>query len=168
MQVADKKVVALTYTLRESNEKGEILQQVDKDRPFVYLFGMGGLLPSFKAQLEGLKAGEKFSFTLPQEEAYGAPTMENVLDLDKKIFEIEGKIDESIVRVGEMVPMEDENGNPLTGTIVEIGDDKVKVDFNHPLAGMDLHFSGEVLDVREPTKEELEHGHVHGPGGVEH
>jgi FKBP-type peptidyl-prolyl cis-trans isomerase SlyD len=168
MQVADEKVVALTYILREGDENGEILQEVDKERPFVYLFGMGGLLPAFKKNLEGLKAGEKFSFTLPQDEAYGAPTMENVLDLDKKIFEVDGKIDEGIVRVGEFVPMEDDQGNPLTGKIVEVGDAIVKVDFNHPLAGMDLHFTGEVIDVREATKEELEHGHVHGPGGVEH
>lgn len=168
MQVGDKKVVSLTYTLREGSEKGEIIQQVTSERPFVYLFGMGGLLPAFKSQLEGLKKGDEFGFLLPKKDAYGDPSQDNILELDKKVFEVDGKIDESILKVGEMVPMEDQEGNPLTGIIAEVGDNSVKVDFNHPLAGLDLHFSGEVIDVREPTKEELEHGHAHGPGGHEH
>mgnify|MGYP006293348807 CR=1 FL=1 len=168
MQVGDKKVVSLTYTLRDGNEKGDIIQQVTNEKPFVYLFGMGGLLPAFKTHLEGLKKGDEFSFVLPKEDAYGTPNADHVIELDKKVFEIDGKIDESLLKVGEVVPMEDQEGNPLTGIVAEVKDSSVKVDFNHPLAGMDLHFSGVVLDVREPTPEELEHGHAHGPGGHQH
>jgi FKBP-type peptidyl-prolyl cis-trans isomerase SlyD len=64
--------------------------------------------------------------------------------------------------------MQDQHGNPLEGLVLEIGEDTVKMDFNHPLAGKHLHFSGEVLDVREASAEETEHGHVHGPHGHHH
>lgn len=161
MKVGDKKVVSMTYTLREGNDKGEVIQEVTKERPFVYLFGQGGLLPAFKDKLNGLKQGDEFSFVLPKEDAYGVPSEENILDLDKKIFEVDGKVDDKFLKVGEVVPMEDENGYPLTGIIVEVNDDSVKMDFNHPLAGLDLHFKGEIIAVREPTAEELEHGHAH-------
>ena len=81
---------------------------------------------------------------------------------------MEGKVDESMIQVGKAIPMQDDQGNPLSGIIVEIGADKIKMDFNHPLAGLDLHFSGKVLDVRIPSTEELDHGHAHEPGGHAH
>jgi FKBP-type peptidyl-prolyl cis-trans isomerase SlyD len=168
MTVGDKKVVSMTYILRENNANGDIIQQVNEDRPFVYLFGMGGLLPAFKANLEGLKKGETFDFVLAKEDAYGVPSSENILRLDKKVFEVEGKFDEEMIKVGEVIPMEDEEGTPLSGKIVEIGDDYVAVDFNHPLAGMDLFFEGKIIDIRDATPEELEHGHAHGPDGHHH
>lgn len=168
MKVGDNKVVSMTYTLRAGGDTGEILQEVTADRPFVYLFGQGGLLPSFKANLDGLGKGDTFSFVLTQDEAYGEASNENILELDRKIFEIEDMPGEIMVQVGETVPMEDEAGHPLNGVVLEIKDKSVIVDFNHPLAGMDLHFSGEILDVREPSAEELAHGHVHGPDGHHH
>jgi FKBP-type peptidyl-prolyl cis-trans isomerase SlyD len=141
---------------------------VTEDRPFVYLFGVAGLLPSFKANLEGLKAGDDFSFILKKEDAYGIPTDENILRLDKKIFEIDGVFDETAIKAGEVVPMEDENGYPLSGLILEVNADNVLIDFNHPLAGMNLYFEGKILEVREATSEELSHGHVHGAHGHHH
>ncbi len=145
-----------------------MIQKVTEDRPFVYLFGIGGLLPSFKANLEGLNAGDDFSFVLQKNEAYGLPSDENIIRLDKKIFEIDGVFDEDAIRVGEIIPMEDEQGYPLSGKILEVADDSVLVDFNHPLAGLDLYFEGKILDVRDATHEELAHGHVHGPHGHHH
>ena len=168
MTVGDKKVVSMTYTLKENDSRGEVIQQVTEDRPFVYLFGIGGLLPAFKANLNGLKKGDSFGFVLNKEDAYGIPSSENVLELDKKVFEIDGKIDKEIVKIGSVVPMEDDEGNPLSGKIVEVGDKHVTVDFNHPLAGMDLFFEGKILDVRDATEEELSHGHVHGDHGHHH
>jgi FKBP-type peptidyl-prolyl cis-trans isomerase SlyD len=168
MTVGENKVVSMTYRLREDNKKGQMIQEVKKDRPFVYLFGMGGLLPSFKSNLKGLNAGDDFSFILKKEEAYGVPSEKNIIRLDKKIFEVDGVFDENVIKVGEVVPMEDENGYPLAGKILEVADDNVLVDFNHPLAGLNLYFEGEILDVREATAEEIEHGHVHGPHGHQH
>ena len=168
MTVGENKVVSMTYTLREESSTGQMIQKVTEDRPFVYLFGIGGLLPSFKANLEGLNAGDDFSFVLQKNEAYGLPSDENIIRLDKKIFEIDGVFDEDAIRVGEIIPMEDEQGYPLSGKILEVAEDNVLVDFNHPLAGLDLYFEGKILDVRDATHEELAHGHVHGPHGHHH
>lgn len=168
MKVGNQKVVSLTYELRQNDAAGEIIQKVEKDRPFVYLFGVGGLLPKFEESLSGLAVGDKFSFSLSAEEGYGQPSEEAIIDLDKKIFEIDGKIDEDLLKIGNQITMQDQNGNPLDGIVMEITDDAVKMDFNHPLAGMDLHFSGDILEVREATKEEQNHGHAHGPHNEHH
>jgi FKBP-type peptidyl-prolyl cis-trans isomerase SlyD len=168
MAVGENKVVSMTYTLREESATGQMIQKVTEDRPFVYLFGIGGLLPSFKANLEGLNAGDDFSFVLKKDEAYGLPSDENIIRLDKKVFEIDGVFDEDAIKVGEIIPMEDEQGYPLSGKILEVDDTNVLVDFNHPLAGLDLHFEGRILDVRDATREELAHGHAHGAHGHHH
>lgn len=168
MKVGNQKVVTLTYELRQKDAKGQMFQKVDKDKPFVYLFGVGGLLPKFENSLSGLESGEKFSFELTSEEAYGEPTKEAIIDLEKNIFEEDGKIEEGLLTVGNQITMQDHNGNPLDGIIVEVTDKTVKMDFNHPLAGEDLHFSGEIIDVRQASAEEISHGHVHGPHGHHH
>jgi FKBP-type peptidyl-prolyl cis-trans isomerase SlyD len=168
MTIGENKVVSMTYTLREESSEGQLIQKVTEDRPFVYLFGVAGLLPAFKANLEGMSAGDNFSFILKKEDAYGLPSEENVLTLDKTIFEIDGVFDEDAIKEGEVVPMEDENGYPLSGKILKVAPDSVLVDFNHPLAGMDLYFEGKILEVREATSEEMSHGHVHGAHGHHH
>ena len=168
MKVSKNKVVTLIYSLRLNNETGELVQEVTTERPFVHLFGVGNLLPAFEKNLDGLKTGDKFGFHLTSEEAYGKQSDEAIIELDKKIFEIEGKIDEEILAVGKMLTMQDQNGNPLEGRILAIKDEKVIMDFNHPLAGENLYFSGEIIDVRDASKEESDHGHVHGDGGHQH
>jgi len=168
MTVGENKVVSMTYTLREESATGQMIQKVTEERPFVYLFGIGGLLPAFKANLEGLNAGNNFSFVLKKDEAYGLPSDENIIRLDKKVFEIDGLFDEESIKVGEIIPMEDEQGYPLSGRILEVADANVLIDFNHPLAGLDLYFEGKIIDVRDATSEELTHGHVHGAHGHHH
>jgi FKBP-type peptidyl-prolyl cis-trans isomerase SlyD len=168
MTVGENKVVSMTYTLREESEAGQMIQKVTEDRPFVYLFGIGGLLPAFKANLEGLNTGDDFSFVLKKDEAYGLPSDQNIIRLDKKIFEIDGVFDEAAIKVGEIIPMEDEEGYPLSGRVLEVAPNDVLIDFNHPLAGLDLYFEGKILDVRDATREELAHGHVHGPHDHHH
>lgn len=168
MTVGDKRVVSMTYILREQNSTGAVIQQVTEERPFVYLFGAGGLLPAFKANLNGLKTGDTFDFILDKEDAYGLPSDENIIRLDKNVFEVDGHFDDEMVRVGSLIPMEDENGYPLTGKVMEVAAESVLLDFNHPLAGMDLFFEGKILEVRDATPEELTHGHVHGDHGHHH
>lgn len=168
MKIGNQKVVSLTYELREENEQGELIQKVDADRPFVYLFGVGGLLPKFEQNLEGLAAGDRFSFGMTAEESYGEHTDEAIIDLDKKIFEMDGEIDEDLLTIGNQITMQDNHGNPLEGIVLEVTDDTVKMDFNHPLAGLDLHFSGEILEVRQASADELSHGHAHGPHDHHH
>jgi FKBP-type peptidyl-prolyl cis-trans isomerase SlyD len=168
MKVGKDKVVTLTYELRLHDENGEVIQKVEENRPFVHLFGAGTLLPSFENNLNGLVPGDEFGFHLSAEEAYGDLSNEAIVELDKEIFMIDGKLDEEIVAVGKMVAMQDENGRPLEGTVLDIKDKSVIMDFNHPLAGESLYFSGKIADVREATDEEKSHGHVHGEGGHQH
>lgn len=168
MKVSKNKVVTLTYALRLNDEKGELIQEVTSERPFVHLFGAGNLLPAFENNLDGLQPGDSFGFYLPYEEAYGNQSDEAIIELEKSIFEIDGKIDDEMVAVGKMLTMQDQNGNPLEGRILAIKEDKVIMDFNHPLAGENLYFTGDVIDVRDSSKEEQDHGHVHGDGGHHH
>jgi FKBP-type peptidyl-prolyl cis-trans isomerase SlyD len=118
--------------------------------------------------LEGLQAGDPFSFGMTSGESYGEHTDEAIIELDKSIFEVDGMIDEELVTVGNQITMQDNEGNPLDGIVLEITDDKVIMDFNHPLAGLDLFFSGEILDVREASSDEIAHGHAHGVHGHHH
>jgi FKBP-type peptidyl-prolyl cis-trans isomerase SlyD len=168
MKVGKDKVVTLTYELRLKDEEGEVIQKVEDNRPFVHLFGAGTLLPSFENNLDGLVPGDEFGFHLTAEEAYGDLSNEAIVELDREIFEIDGQLDEEIVAVGKMVAMQDEQGRPLEGTVLDIKDESIIMDFNHPLAGESLYFSGKIKDVREASKDELAHGHVHGEGGHQH
>lgn len=168
MKVGKDKVVTLTYTLRYDDKDGEIIQQVTEERPFVHLFGNGTLLPKFEANLDELEPENSFAFELTSAEGYGELTKDAIVEIEKKIFEVEGKIDENLLKVGNMITMQDQEGNPIDGRVMEILDDKVVMDFNHPLAGKKLHFSGDIIDVREATEEEMSHGHVHGDGGHQH
>jgi FKBP-type peptidyl-prolyl cis-trans isomerase SlyD len=168
MKITKDTVVTMTYILTENDVHGNLIQEVSKDQPFVVLFGVGGLLPKFENELEGLKAGDTFGFGLESKDAYGENSPQAVMELDKKIFEVDGKIDEEMLKVGNAIPMQNEQGQPLSGMVKEIRDAVVVMDFNHPLAGTNLHFTGEILDVRAATAEEMEHGHVHGAGGHQH
>lgn len=163
MKIGKHKVVSLTYELKLNNDKGEMIQKVDKDRPFVYLFGVGGLLPLFEKNLEEKVVGDKFAFGLTAEEGYGPINKEAVVSLDTSIFEVEGKVDEEMLKVGKVIPMQNDQRQPLNGKIVEVKNDKVVMDFNHPLAGQNLHFSWEIIEIRNASEEELSHGHAHGP-----
>lgn len=161
-------MVTMTYTLRFKDKAGDVIQKVDENRPFVQLFGVGTLLPAFEENLDGLEKGDSFGFELPAEQAYGVPSDDAIIELEKKIFLIDGKIDPEIVAEGKMITMQDQHGNPVEGKVLAIKEDSVIMDFNHPLAGEDLYFSGDILDVREATSEEISHGHIHGAGGHHH
>jgi FKBP-type peptidyl-prolyl cis-trans isomerase SlyD len=109
-----------------------------------------------------------FKFSIDSENAYGNRTEDQIAMLPSNIFHDEnGKFNEDIT-VGAFVPMSDNEGNHLRGLVLEIKDELVKMDFNHPLAGTDLHFEGTILEVRPATQEELDHGHAHGAHGHQH
>lgn len=168
MKIENGTVVSMTYKLTEVEENGTVIQEVQEDKPFVFLYGGGFLLPKFEENITGLEKGAELGFALASDVAYGARRDDAFMDLDKAIFEIEGKIDEKILFVGNDIPMQNDQGQTLMGKVLEITDDKVKMDFNHPLAGLDLFFAVKILDVREATPEEIEHGHVHDPEGHDH
>jgi len=168
MKITKDTVVSLTYILSENDVQGNLIQEVTKDKPFVVLFGAGTLLPKFENELEGLTVGDSYGFSVNSAEGYGEMNPDAIVELDKNIFEVDGKLDEEMLQVGHSIPMQNDQGQPLNGVIKEIKEDKIVMDFNHPLAGVNLHFTGEILDVRESSEEELSHGHVHGEGGHQH
>lgn len=161
MTIAKDKIVTLTYQLKVDDKNGNIIETVEKDKPFVFLSGAGLMLPKFEENLNGLKAGDDFEFTLKCEDAYGLASEEAVMDLPKNIFEVDGKTEEGLLVEGNVIPMQNNDGQKFNGVIVEVKDEKITMDFNHPLSGDDLHFAGNIIEVREATKEEIEHGHVH-------
>lgn len=163
--IAPQKVVSLSYELSLSN--GNIADEATADEPLVFIHGIGQTLPAFDDRINGLSVGEKFSFSLTSEEGYGESNPNFIVDIPKNIFD-GPDVPKDILQIGATLPMQDQEGNPMDGIVMEIGEESVKMDFNHPLAGEALNFKGTVVDVRDATPEELDHGHVHGKGGVEH
>ncbi|MDX5421649.1 MAG: peptidylprolyl isomerase [Hymenobacteraceae bacterium] len=170
MKVEKTKVVTLTYELRINDEQGEqsLIETANEEHPMVFIHGMSGLPEQFEDQLEGLNVGDTFDFKLQAEEGYGEYNPNALVDLPMDVFKIEGSVPENMLEEGNFIPMADSEGNQLQGRVVEVKEDTVKMDFNHPLAGKELYFKGKVEKVREATDEELDHGHVHGEGGVQH
>lgn len=156
MKIAEEKMVSVTYDLTvDADGKPELMERATKEHPLTFMFGMGMMLESFEKHLKDLAVGDKFKFTLKAEEAYGEHIPENVVELPKHIFEVEGKFDEERIKEGETLPMMDNQGHRMMGSVIEVKEDVVIMDFNHPLAGEDLTFEGEVIDVHTPTPEEI-------------
>ena len=156
MKISQNKYVVLAYDLNvgDDDEK-ELMEQATIEQPMEFIFGTNSMLDAFEKQLEGKEAGTEFNFHLTPDDAYGEYDDAQILELPKNIFEIEGKIDSNVLFEGNVVPMMDSSGSRLMGSVVSIGDDFVTMDFNHPLAGENMYFSGKVLDVRESTAEEI-------------
>jgi len=168
MQVTKNKVVSLSYLLKKDNSQGEIIEQTKDSDPLVFIYGNGQMLPKFEEHLSNLVIGDNFEFTLQSADAYGEIESDAIIDLDKDIFMIDGKIDDEMLTIGNIIPMRDDQGHMLQGIVVSVSDNSVRMDFNHPMAGNVLHFKGKIIEVREATAEELNHGHVHGAGGHHH
>ncbi len=170
MQISEDKAVTLNYylTASKNNEPEELIEQTSVDKPFVFLYGYGGVLPDFETNLAKKQKGDQFDFKIKAAEAYGNIEKDYIVKVNKEAFMVDGKFDDARVKLGEDIEMHDAEGNQLIGKVKEISETFVEMDFNHPLAGYDLHFKGEVLDVRAATAEEIEHGHVHGPHGHHH
>lgn len=160
MQISANKVVSIHYTLK--NDAGEVLDSSSGREPLAYLQGGGNIVPGLEKALEGKSTGEKVNVSVVPEEGYGPRHDGLMQEVPRDAFQ--GVED---IKPGMQFHAQGPQG-PLVVTVVEAGDDTVKVDGNHPLAGETLHFDVEVTDVREATEEEKEHGHVHGPEGHEH
>ena len=158
MVIANGKIVNLAYELK--NQKGEVLDKADGQSPFVYLHGASQVVPGLEDALTGLKTGDKKNVTVTGDQAYGDVDPSLKIEVKRAQFPKEMEIE-----VGMQFETETPQGDSLVFTIAGINGDAVTIDGNHPLAGETLHFSVEVLGVRDATKEEQEHGHAHGPGG---
>ena len=156
MKIETNKFITLAYDLHVGDgEERELMERATKEAPLEFIFGTNSMLQSFENQIEGKGIGDTFTFTLTPDEAYGAYEDEKILELPKNVFQVDGEIDEDILFEGNTVPMMDSDGNKLMGSVIEIKEDVVSMDFNHPLAGEIMHFSGNVIDVRDATPEEI-------------
>ncbi len=168
MIIEKNTVVTLHYRLQEGDASGALVEETYGSQPLVFLFGVGQMLPEFESQLEGKEEGAAFSFGIKSEDAYGEEDPDALVKLPLSTFEIDGKLAEEMLVVGNPIPMSDQNGNQMVGIVRAVEADGVVLDFNHPMAGQDLYFSVTVENVRKATLEEISHGHVHGEGGHHH
>ena len=156
MKISKDKVAAIHYTLTDNS--GNVLDTSDGREPLHYLHGAGNLIPGMEEGLEGKAQGDKFSIKVPPAKGYGELDPSMTQKVPRSAF------GDQPVQKG----MKFSTGSGAVVTVVEVGLDSVTVDANHPLAGVELNFQVEVVEVRNATSEELSHGHVHGPGGHHH
>ena len=162
MKISENTFVALDYQLEVD---GQIADRSQPGQPLKFAYGMGMLLPKFEEAIAGLQPGDTFKFTLSAADGYGEIIKEAVVELPKNIFEIDGVVEPGLLEVGNMIPMADQQGNRLMGRIVAVAE-TVTMDFNHPMAGKTLNFSGKIEEVREITPEDLQ-GFAGGPAGCD-
>ena len=160
MLIAPEKVVLIHYTLK--NDSGETLDSSSGGDPLAYLHGQGNLIPGLEKALEGKQAGDKLSVSVGPGDGYGQRDDKLVQQVPRRQF------GGANVQPGMQFHAQTSQGQTRVVTVTNIAGDMVTVDGNHPLAGENLHFDVEVTEVRDASAEELEHGHVHGPGGHHH
>lgn len=158
MKVEKNKVVSLTYELIVD---GQLADKADESRPLEYIHGTHMLLPKFESEVEGKEPGETFAFTLTPEEGYGTFDENRLIDLPKEAFTVDGVVRDDLLVVGQIIPMISDTGNVVQGTVHKVEENTVTMDFNHPMAGKTLNFTGKVTDVRDATEKELTEGLHH-------
>ena len=166
MKITQNAVVEFCYELEVD---GQVVDHTTKERPLDYIHGTGSLLPKLEAHIEGMEPGDKFDVTLSPADGYGEVDPARIIDLPKAAFEVNGEVREDLLVPGTTIPMMNSMGGVIPGVVLEVTEDSVKMDLNHQMAGKTLHFTGEVLTVREATEKELTEGlhgeYVHSCGG---
>ncbi|WP_428035084.1 FKBP-type peptidyl-prolyl cis-trans isomerase [Amphritea sp.] len=160
MQIADKKIVLIHYTLKNLDD--EVMDSSEGAEPLAYLHGSGSIVPGLEKELEGKKAGDKVNVEVSPEEGYGELNPELIQEVDRAAFEGVDNIE-----VGMRFMAQTAWGQQPV-VVTAITDETVIVDGNHPLADQTLKFDVEIVEVRDATEEELSHGHAHGEGGHHH
>jgi len=160
MQIAKDRVVTLAYTLKDNDDN--ILDQSD-DGSFCYLHGASNIIPGLEEALTGKMAGDELSVSIPPEQAYGVRDAAREQDVPRSAFPPDQDIE-----VGMQFHAQGPEGQAIMITISKVEGDTITVDGNHPLADVHLNFDVRVMNIRDASPEEIEHGHVHGPHGHHH
>ncbi len=160
MNISDKHIVTLNYTLKDDDNN--ILDKSD-DGSFCYLHGASNIIPGLENALTGKTTGDQLSVSVSPEDGYGLRDDEKMQEVPRDAFP-----EDQTIEAGMQFQAEGPDGQAIMVTIASIDGDTVKVDGNHPLAGVTLHFDVNIAEVREASAEELDHGHVHGPHGHDH
>lgn len=160
MQIAKDLVASIEYTL--TDDAGNIIDSSVGGEPLAYLHGAGNIIPGLESALEGKKAGDTLKVSIAPEDGYGEKNEGLVQVVPKEMFQ---GVD--AIEVGMQFHAQTEYGMQVI-TVAAVEGNNITVDGNHPLAGQNLNFDVKVIEVRPASTEELEHGHVHGPGGHHH
>lgn len=157
-QQTPNKYVTVAYELYTDNDKGihELVEKAPIEHPFQFISGLGIALDSFESKILALAEGEAFDFVLKVDEAYGPYEQDHVIELPKETFAINGRFDKDMVYPGAVLPLVNADGMRFQGLVLELKDNTVIIDLNHPLAGKDLHFKGQVVTMRDATNEEIQ------------
>lgn len=161
MEVAENNIVGIEYTLTDN--EGEVLDTSEGRGPLAYVHGKGGIIPGLEEALAGKSVGDELKVVIPPEKGYGPRNNQLLNRVPKEAFG--GKLE---FELGLQFPVQDQNGQPRMVTIVHMEDEAIIIDANHPLAGVELTFDVKIVEIREATEEELQHGHSHGAGGHQH
>ncbi len=167
MENKQNKLIAVAYKLYAAGEKTlEFIEEATDEQPFQFISGFGFTLDEFERQVVDLEKGAEFEFTLTKEQAYGDVYEDRIVDLEREIFSINGHFDHEHVFEGAILPLQNEEGQRFQGKVLSVGEESVKIDLNHPLAGKELNFKGHIVETREATKEEIQHllNHMSGEG----
>ena len=160
MQIEAQKVVTLNYTLTDND--GNVIDE-SKDGSFAYLHGASNIIPGLENALTGKAAGDELSVAVEPADGYGERDPQKTQAVPRNMFPEDAEVD-----VGMQFHAQGPNGETMVVTVIGVQDDSIMVDGNHPLAGVALNFAVEIMDVRDASAEEIDHGHVHGPHGHDH
>jgi FKBP-type peptidyl-prolyl cis-trans isomerase SlyD len=160
MTISVNKVITLHYTL--TDDAGTVIDQ-STDGSFVYLHGASNIIPGLENALTGKAAGDELQVSVAPEEAYGVRDDSRVEQVPREMFP-----EDTDIEPGMQFHAQGPEGQMVMITVVEASNDTVTVDGNHPLAGVPLNFDVKIIDIRDASAEELEHGHAHGPEGHQH
>lgn len=155
MNISKTNFVEAHYRLREENQEGKVVEETFGKDPLGFVFGVGMMIPGFETEIEGLAVGDKKGFQVKAEEAYGLYVEDNVVPIPKANFGDEEQQKEYVIE-GKQIALQDNMGRQHVGKVKEIQEENVIIDFNHPMAGLDLFFEVEVMSIRETTPEELQ------------
>jgi len=161
MSIKDNSAVSFHYSL--ADDEGQQLDSSAGKEPLAYLHGAGNIIPGLENALTGKAVGDSMTVAVSAAEGYGEVQQELIQDVPRTSFQGIEQIE-----VGMQFEAQTGQGGTVPVTVTAVTDETVTVDGNHPLAGKNLNFDVSIEAVRDATAEELEHGHVHGPGGHEH
>jgi len=155
------KVISFNYTLKD--DQGAVIESTTNKQPLTFISGQNQIIPKLEEALNGMLIGGKKNVKVEAAEAYGEYDEKAIQNVKKEQFPAEAKLE-----VGMRYVANSPDGKQMPFLITEVKEEDIKVDFNHPLAGKNLEFDVELLDIRDATPEEISHGHVHGPDGHHH
>ncbi len=156
LKISDGQVVAMEYTLKVD---GAVTDSSEGRAPLEFVHGAGNIIPGLEREMTGMVVGESKEVLVAATDAYGEEDETAFMEVPRDQFP-----EEIPMKVGTELQVQNKDGQPMYARVDKVDDKTVRLDFNHPLAGKELHFAVKVVDIREATQEEKEHGHVHQPG----